>query len=1011
MKMKKNRKLISTITTSVFIFLNLVSFSPKTAEAFSCSLWDGCTVNVAEETNNAINQTLTRTNDITENFLSSSENRYGINENVWRTAQRKTTPPKVELFFDNTNPKAGEKVTAHAMPEFFKNDPQNLYYTWYLIHTEDGTSQTATNSVDSGKREAARIMSRGDYDPILDGQHYASSASDDPDGDGWPAIDDSYDEGRTAAPMGGADGVGGLTEESDNFEPYNTAAGYCNDKGAHSVGSCNLYTEKSSFNSYYAMQPSQSGEYCTYCQANITFSSTLSSNNQCCYLVTAPEDTDYSEYDSAANYCPSSYDAAYESCYDYSALQSTNTSLLASCLDSQYSACVAEWDAIHESSFTVGSAEARNIYGDNTSYSRCFEHNFGTSYDPLGYQGYSGSSNDYGGDPSGQDFRTDCKHRWENAPGYKSGSGKFPTGEEQYWKTDPIDPDTDGDGFNDEADVIGLGQQDFTWTYQPGDRVGVIVEGTSMIPTDEQNAYYKIMWGYLDVCDPTKTKLLDGDLCDNSGDYNYGFMATRSPNEQSNVKLKISLSFSPDNPVADPSDANAENIDENGNILDADKISVSSSLDNTQLNPNFLYYTWQIQRGDPKTDTWGDALDISDNFTTTSKSSGLGLTDFNFTPKEKALEASADNIIYFKVTATVAQTSGVEANRGRSSVIIPVNKDGVKIDLYRVVITDKKAGFDSGSSSPDKICTEGLYAALCPAVKGQMLAAKISGDRYNTSNSEFAWQTNGNPLNTPTNVSEYFNGWSNTTVFFPITKNEQQIEEVSVTVTPKDKLEPVKSSRLITVVEPVALIRSSDKLTAWPKSENVKVGSTKDSYQVVENLNMLETFPGSNVSLYLDFVPYYLLAEDENTVIDWQFGGLSISDESFEETYGDLNVLTVEGDDLIFVAPESVGAYLNISVNLKKYWSEDEVNIMLNAWDIVPRPLESDRSITVTTVEEPVTDIISSGKPTQLLAAIGTHLPHYVMYNLRLALTVLIMLFASFWLYSLIQKFTGHENN
>ena len=158
-------------------------------------------------------------------------------------------------------------------------------------------------------------------------------------------------------------------------------------------------------------------------------------------------------------------------------------------------------------------------------------------------------------------------------------------------------------------------------------------------------------------------------------------------------------------------------------------------------------------------------------------------------------------------------------------------------------------------------------------------------------------------------------------------------------MTPKDKLEPVKSSRLITVVEPVALIRSSDKLTAWPKSENVKVGSTKDSYQVVENLNMLETFPGSNVSLYLDFVPYYLLAEDENTVIDWQFGGLSISDESFEETYGDLNVLTVEGDDLIFVAPESVGAYLNISVNLKKYWSEDEVNIMLNAWDIVPRPL------------------------------------------------------------------------
>ena len=50
-------------------------------------------------------------------------------------------------------------------------------------------------------------------------------------------------------------------------------------------------------------------------------------------------------------------------------------------------------------------------------------------------------------DESGMDYSVPCKHKWMNAPGYKTGSGKFPTGEEEYWKTDPTDPDTDGDGF------------------------------------------------------------------------------------------------------------------------------------------------------------------------------------------------------------------------------------------------------------------------------------------------------------------------------------------------------------------------------------------------------------------------------------------------------------------------------------------------------------------------------------------------------------------------------------
>ncbi|OGI27731.1 MAG: hypothetical protein A2359_02730 [Candidatus Moranbacteria bacterium RIFOXYB1_FULL_43_19] len=998
MKTKRNKKLFSALTAFFLIVFNVFSFNPKAAQAFSCYLPGICNVDVAEETDNALNQTLTRTDDI----FSSVEERYGFSKDIWRVAQRKETAPRVELFFDNTNPKPGEKVTAHAMPEFFKNDPQNLYYTWYLIHTDDGTPQAAKNSIGSGKREAAKIMARGDYDPELDGQNYADS-NNDPDQDGWPMIDDSYDEDAVAAPMGGADGVGGLGNGSENTDPG--LSEYC---GTHPTSAnCSLYTTTSSFDLYYRFNGTQSNIYCNSCSSQSLPWGTLSSNNECCYLISNPGDPTLISYDSGINYCPSFYNAAYESCFDYASLQATNEGVINACLDSEYATCEDSYEDIHSGSDNVSQGES------TSSFSRCYKHKFGTNAGASGFRGFEGSSNTYGNDDTGLDYDVSCRHKWESAPttgsngctsdDCASGSGRFPNGEEKYWRTDPNDPDTDGDGFNDEADVIGLGQQDFTWTYQAGDRVGVTVEGTSMIPTDEQNAYYKIMWGYLDVCDSTKAKLLNDDLCDGSSDYGFGFLATMSPNEQENEKLKLSLSYSPDNPVADPSGENSENIEDDGSILNADQISVTSSLDNTQYNPNLLYYTWQIQRGDPVTDDWGSALDIGDNFDTTSSSSGLGLTDFSFTPKKEALTTSDNGIIYFKVTATAAQASGVEINRGRSSVVVPVNKNGVRIDLYKVNVSGGEATLG------EKICTEGLYAALCPAVKGQMLAAKISGSRYNATNSEFSWQTNGNVLNTPTNVSEYFDGWSSTTVFFPITREQQQLEEVSVTVTPTDKLEPVKAGRLITVVEPVALVRSSDTNTAWPKTQIVQSGSTKNSYQTVNNLNMLETFPGSDVSLYLDFVPDYLLADDENTTVDWQIGGISINDEAFDETYGDLNVLTVEGTDLLFTAPETVGAYYDISVNLKKYWSQEEADIMSSVWGIVPRPLESDRGITITTVEKPAVDATSLNSPTQLLAAVGTHLPHYVMYNLRLALTLLVMVFTSFWFYALIQKFTNYE--
>ncbi len=961
------------------IILNLFFAFSLLFPSFSHAQW--VDFDAGSNADEALNRILSSSNQ--ERIFSAVEERYGFDDDVWRASKRKFPAPRVEIFFDNTNPKAGEKVTAHAVPEFFKNDPHNLYYTWYLIHTEDGSIETATNSIESGIREASRIMARGDYDPDLDGQNY-SNPSADPDNDGWPAVDDnSYDEDDKAAPMGGADGVGGLNEKST--EQYTDSDTYCRSLGNPSASECSYFTDAGDekvytpSTYYYTLQSTQSNYYCEECRNSLTMPADDCevNRNKCCYLVANPADLNYENFDIDTAYCPTSYDSSYDSCY--TSYADCNQSDVSDCISSKFSQCQTSWDDAH-TSFN------EEIYA---GVSRCYKHKFGTNYDASGFRAE---------DDSGIDYPVSCKHKWEDAPGYSSGSGKFPSGEEEYWSTDPLDPDTDGDGFSDEADIIGLGQQSFTWTYQAGDRLGLVVEGTSMLPTDEKNAYYKIMWGYPDVCDATKTKLMNDDKCDDSDDYGYGFLATRSPSEELEENLKVSLTFSPDNPQADPSSANSENIDSDGSILNADRITVISSMDNTNLNPGEIYYQWQVSRGDPRSDSWRE-ISIPDNFDTSGSTSGIGITQLNLIPKTSALSGS-DDIIYFKVTLTASRSSEIDAGRGRSSVIIGVNKNGIRLSLHKVEIVNGKAAIG------EEVCSDGLYAHLCPAVQYQMLAAKVTSGKYTNGNSEFAWTVNGNPHYPPPESSSLFSGWDSNIAFFPITKQTQEIEEVSVTATKKGELQPVAGSRLVTVVEPAAFIKSADTSTAWPASYVTEDPERRQSYIQVESSDMFDALTSSTASFYLDFVPYYILGDDLNTEIEWNMNGVSVYDYDFYEKNSLSGAVNLENNNQVFEfqTADAEGVYYNLSADVEKYWSDEERAISYTAWGVAPQNARGSGSATVATTFLSPFEETALNEPGQILAAIGTHLPHYFMYLLRLVLTIGVMYFASAALYGLANR-------
>jgi hypothetical protein len=258
-----------------------------------------------------------------------------------------------------------------------------------------------------------------------------------------------------------------------------------------------------------------------------------------------------------------------------------------------------------------------------------------------------------------------------------------------------------------------------------------------------------------------------------------------------------------------------------------------------------------------------------------------------------------------------------------------------------------------------------------------------------------------------------FDGWDGTTVYFPITKDENEVEDISVTASPKDKLEPVSGTRLVTVVKPALFIRSSDTSLSWPTVTTIQREDVKYALEDVVSDDSFEAKPGSEVSYYLDFMPYYLIGDDYlNTAIDWEVNGSSLQERDFEQNPL-LSDVKLENNDRTIKFPVAAeeGQTYTLGATVTKYWSEEEKNFVASAWGIAPETLSGDTNISIVTKTPP--DVIdnqtSMEKSKQILAAIGTNLPHYFAYLLRLVLTIFVMFFVSAVFYGVSQKISLYD--
>jgi hypothetical protein len=222
-----------------------------------------------------------------------------------------------------------------------------------------------------------------------------------------------------------------------------------------------------------------------------------------------------------------------------------------------------------------------------------------------------------------------------------------------------------------------------------------------------------------------------------------------------------------------------------------------------------------------------------------------------------------------------------------------------------------------------------------------------------------------------------------------------------VTATPKDSLQPVTGTRLLTVVAPVAFINSSDTSSSWLKLYIDADGNVRESP------GFFEAPVDTEVSYSLDFVPDYLLDSDSNTTIDWQIDGTSLSSEEFYEDEFDIRGLTMENNNkTIKFTTGSTEISHTLKVAVKKTWSTDEKKLIYSTWGITSENLADDASASLEIISPAIEseEDVSANTAGQILAAIGTHLPHYFMYLLRLALTMAVMLVLSAGFYGVSQR-------
>lgn len=968
-------------------------------------------------------------------MLEQMEQRYHLNPDSiksfgesFNVSDQKQIAPEVRIMFSPQKPKLGEKVTATAYATGFQDAAEDLYFVWYLKHkecnesTNPGRERVLCDVDDSGEItvtdwmvEAMRInasngldsnsidYSKGDNDSdgfkaTLGGnnnrqakENYRCYINEAETGKNYELAtvegmdeEDGFDcggflfcsspylisciEGRIDVPE---QNLGTISAEGgDGGSGGDDGSGGTGGEGGSVSGEIVIPEHPEHFTGFRSTGVTDSG-YAPYCNPETK-------------KATCPAGT-----------TPRCIEGATEECFEIdpdSEFVCTDCSI--SCPAGKYPV------RLDSSAFIDPTCEfMRMIISEHGRYTEVLS-------DP-GETDISCSTTVASADSVEQE----CKHLFPRSRAGAVGDGKFELEEERFWGTDPNKYSTAGNGKSDEANVAGLGADTFTWTYMPGDRLGVIVEGSSFLTTKHDDSskaitfalpknifqkddsrcelkdvemYSKQIKGY-DVEIPVATTDLLECLQFNLVDPNNGDHAGT---------LKTELSYSPENP-------NVGSNKLNGGGISGDTLIVTANTPNLNLDNNEVYYKWSIFGTDnPREElsllkgTEGGWTELSSEVDFRAANGitsleGLGMNEF-----EMRLNEIDENIKYLRFFVELEEYYGDDSlgmtgttSSGRSDVIIPINNTGDGNDL-KISVGDNTDVCASASGACEVLNNQIIKAEI-PAGQGRNFLWTLNGKKIE--------YLEGTEVKQGNEVKFLVQGEPGETFLLNVLANDTNAPNTAT----GNSGEKLNFSRNLVVVNPMVAL-----------GPNNEINRGSDGVTECKDLNGERTSP----------LGYYTNPGGDEDIIDCKesvfdaSGSFEVpisyypafidnSDELTENIY--VNGVSQGKNKNVDLSPYPAGSIVSVSIEAElNRFDDGELNELANEWGV---------SYAESTAKEKFSDTIfvrvkeseaqTVGKKTsKIIAGLAYNLPRQMIFVFKMLLTVGVIIFTSGVLMSLTKR-------
>jgi hypothetical protein len=596
---------------------------------------------------------------------------------------------------------------------------------------------------------------------------------------------------------------------------------------------------------------------------------------------------------------------------------------------------------------------------------------------------------------------SDCRHLFPKISGFTAGDGSFGVDEERFWHTNPKDPGTAQNGNKDEANIVGLGQNNFTWNYDSGDKVGVAVEGTSMLATKHDNSSSYIMWGFSKNDCPLSTATSGiGAYTDVVRGYSVSFPAVTAnlndclernlidPTEGGQpARMEVSVSASPENPMND------ESADQGGDIVNA-----YANITNSSVGTEGQLFDWTVSiANNIQFDNSGSGR-RSKNITADLKAEkllgvtrGSGLASISLPMNMPSIWKNSanrlsdfvngDGVGYVRFSVAVSENfSSNVARKGRGDVILKFQTIKDRISAYQVSASGNPLKLSILSNVKNGgICNDLLSRNLvCPVMKNEIVGLKIGSSGF----TDYSWTIDGKALRCSKTISDQCLDDAATNVnFLPIFGDVGDLMTVSVNAVDVVSGKKATLSRAFRIVDPTVEIISADTNMTWPKL----LGQYKDAAGNLYNdmsRDTLQVFGGGTLRMKASFLPGFLKNNSEGR---WTIDGDIVAENANGEIEFPIgkevgNTYRVTFEAAVIQSPA-------IRQALQQFWN-------ISTFDSGEDTFSKSVRVEVLGSED---NAVATGSPRVLkqFAAIASFIPASVLFSVKAFFSMMIILLVS----------------